>query len=385
MSFHLRFGVLFLVLALGLVVGCSNDVQIGAIISETGNVAKPYGEQVRRGLDLALEEINAAGGFQGGAIQLLYRDDKSSAAAGAAAARDLIINEGVQIIIGAVSSPVTIAVGAICQEREVLMLSPSSSAPQITNTGEYVFRNYPSDVLEGTAMADFAKGLGVRRVAIFAVANEFGSGLKEVFTEGFESRSRKIVGTFDITEGELGSIPPMVEDLKVLNPQAVYIVGYVPEMVALLRELDGAGIEAIRLATSSVTEQVQRQAGEAAENLVFPHASFDVNSTDPDVAAFVKAFRAKHNADPDIYAAHGYDALKLIWQSMLDTGQSHPDEVRRGLIGLKNYTGAAGRTAFDERGDVVRYPHLFIVKDGESIPFEQFEEDGGDLPIQVGG
>jgi branched-chain amino acid transport system substrate-binding protein len=384
MSFHRRFGAVFLALTLGSVVGCSKDVQIGAIISETGNVAKPYGEQVRRGLDLALEEINAAGGFQGGAIQLLYRDDKSSAGAGAAAARDLILNEGVQIIIGAVSSPVTIAVGPICQEREVLLLSPSSSAPKITGTGEYVFRNYPSDVLEGTAMADFAKGLGVRRVAIFAVDNEYGSGLKEVFTEGFESRSRKIVGTFDITEGDLGSLPPMVEDLEELDPQAVYIVGYVPEMVALLRELHGAGIEAVRLATSSVTDQVQQQAGEAAEHLVFPRSSFDVNSPDPEVAAFVKAFRAKYSVDPDIYAAHGYDALKLIWQAMLDTGQTHPDEVRRGLIGLQNFTGAAGRTAFDERGDVVRYPHLFIVEDGESIPYEQFEQDGGELPVQVG-
>jgi len=177
----------------------------------------------------------------------------------------------------------------------------------------------------------------------------------------------------------------MVEDLKELDPQAVYIIGYVPEMVALLKELHGAGVEAVRLATSSVTDQVQQQAGEAAENLVFPRSSFDVDSSEPAVASFVKAFRAAYDVDPDIYAAHGYDALKLIWQSMLDTGQSHPDEVRRGLIGLKNYTGAAGRTAFDERGDVVRYPHLFIVKDGETVSYEQFEEDGGELPIQVGG
>jgi branched-chain amino acid transport system substrate-binding protein len=233
-------------------------------------------------------------------------------------------------------------------------------------------------------MADFAKGLGVRRVAILAVDNEFGSGLKEVFTEGFESRSRKIVGTFDIAEGELGSIPPIVEDLAELNPQAVYIVGYVPEMVAVLKELQGAGIQAVKLATSSVTDQVAKQAGEAAENLVFPHAGFDVDSTDPKVAAFVKAFRAKYNDDPDIYAAHGYDALKLLWQAMLDTGQSHPDEVRRGLIGLTNYTGAAGRTAFDERGDVVRYPHLFVIKNGKPIPYEQFDQDGGELPIPVG-
>ena len=137
----------------------------------------PYGHQVTRGLDLALEEINAEGGFKGGPIQLIYRDDATSPEKGREAVLDLINNEGVEIIIGAVSSPVTLEIAPICEKKEVVLLSPTSSAPRISEAGEYIFRNYPSDILEGTAMADFARKLGVRRVAIFvALDNEFGAG-----------------------------------------------------------------------------------------------------------------------------------------------------------------------------------------------------------------
>ena len=91
------------------------------------------------------------------------------------------------MVIGAISSPVTLEIAPICEKERVVLLSPTSSAPRISDAGGYIFRNYPSDILEGTAMADFARKMGVRRVAIFALDNEFGAGLTEVFTRGFES------------------------------------------------------------------------------------------------------------------------------------------------------------------------------------------------------
>jgi len=130
-----------------------------------------------------------------------------------------------------------------------------------------------------------------------------------------------------------------------------------------------------------VTEEVARLAGETAELLVYPQPSFDADSTEPGVASFVRAFRSKYDEDPDVYAAHGYDALKLLKQSMLDTESTHPDDVRRGLYGLDGYEGAAGRTAFDARGDVIRYPRLFIISEGTAVPYEDFEQKGGKLSV----
>jgi ABC-type branched-subunit amino acid transport system substrate-binding protein len=261
MSSSRRFLIFGLLSTIVFAVGCSSEVKIGGVISQSGAVA-PYGHQVTRGLDLALEEVNAEGGFKGGPIQLVYRDDSSNPEKGGEAVQDLIKNEGVKIIIGAVSSPVTLHIAPMCEEKDVVLLSPTSSAPLISDAGEYVFRNYPSDILEGTAMADFARKLGVRRVVILSLDNEFGSGLSEVFTRRFESKSRQVVKHFRIAENDTASYPQMIQEVMELAPQAIYIVTYVDVMADLLQQFAAAGSEALLMGSGSVTDQlVQPRSG----------------------------------------------------------------------------------------------------------------------------
>ena len=378
MSTFRRVSSLVCLIAAWFAVGCSSEVKIGAVISETGAVA-PYGHQVTRGIDLALEETNAEGGFKGQPIQLVYRDDATNAEKGVEAVKDLINNEGAKIILGAVSSPVTLEIAPICEKKRILLLSPTASAPRISEAGEYIFRNYPSDILEGTAMADFARARGIRRVAIFALDNEFGNGLSEVFTRRFESKSRKVVKTFRISEDDTASFPRMIEEIKEMGPQGIYLVAYVDVMTELLKQLRASGCEAMLMGSGSVIDQLA--SNPAAEQFVYAQPTFDPSSEQPAVRSFVEAFRAKYNKEPDIFAAHGYDAFNLVVQAMRDTGFAFPDEVRRGLHGLGDYEGAAGRTTFDERGDVVRYPTIFVVVDGRPVPYQQFEEQGGALSI----
>lgn len=379
MGMQRRFEAVAPLLVACLAAGCSSEVKIGAVISQTGAVA-PYGHQVTRGIDLALEQVNAEGGFKGAPIQVIYRDDATNSEKGREAILDLIDNEDVEMVIGAISSQVTLEIAPICEKKRVVLLSPTSSAPQISEAGEYIFRNYPSDILEGTAMADFAKQMGVRRVAIVALDNEFGAGLTEVFTRRFESKSREVVKTFRIEETGAPSYAEMIAELKEIEPQGIYLVAYVDALAELLKQIHAAGIDCLLMGSGAVTEQLGELAGEAAENLVYPRPSFDPDSDEPAVAEFVAAFRAKYNREPDIYAAHGYDALKLLVEAMRKTGFTFPDEIRRGLHGFENYMGAAGRTQFDERGDVVRYPEVFVIRDGKSVTIEQFEKDGGELP-----
>ena len=379
MGIFRRFTTLTLLWAVCLTFGCSSEVKIGAVIAETGAVA-PYGHQVTRGIDLALEQVNAEGGIDGGPISVVYRDDGTNPEKGREAIIDLIDNEGVEMVIGAISSPVTLEIAPICEKERVVLLSPTSSAPRISEAGEYIFRNYPSDILEGTAMADFARQVGVRRVAIFALDNEFGSGLTEVFTRRFESKSRMVVKTFRIDEEDVSNYAEMIEELKELEPQGIYLVAYVKVLSELVSQIRAAGIDCLVMGSGSVTEQLTQLAGDAAELLVYPQPSFDPDSDEPAVAEFVAAFRAKYNKEPDIYAAHGYDALKLLVESIRTPGSTFPDDIRRGLHGLDNYMGAAGRTQFDERGDVVRYPKIFVIHEGKSVSLDQFEAAGGKLP-----
>ena len=293
--------------------------------------------------------------------------------------QELIDTEGVGVIIGAISSHVTLQIAPICEERGVVLLSPSASAPQISQAGDFVFRNYPSDILEGTAIAEFARDLGLERVVIFAMDNDFGRGLTEVFSGKYESKFRKVVQTFELQGDDTTGFTSLVAEAKKLDPDGIYIVSYVRELAELLKALKAANIKAMLLSSSSVTHDVAQLAGDAAELLVYPQPSFDPDSHDEDVSRFVEAYKAKYGEVPEIYAAHGYDALKLVKQAVENYGSTHPDSIKLGLASVRDFKGAAGRTSFDENGDVVRYPRLFVIFRGESTPYQQFVDDGGSL------
>jgi branched-chain amino acid transport system substrate-binding protein len=378
MSMFRRICVLSAALLIVAGAGCSSEVRVGAVISETGSLSS-YGEKVKKGLDLAVEELNAAGGIRGGAVSIIYKDDATNEDRGRQVALELIEQEDIRIIIGAISSPVTLAVAPICEEKEVILFSPSSSAPGISQAGEYIYRNYPSDILEGTSMAKFARDLGLERLAIFALDNEFGAGLKTVFTAQYESKYREVVMACDFEDGKTDKYAEEIDEIRALDPDGIYIVSYVNDMAEILTLLDGEGIDTVLMGSGSVTDDLIRLAGPAAENLVYPQPSFDVESRNPAVATFVDSYRAKYDEKPDIYAAHGYDALKLLAVAIESGGSSHPDDIRIGFSSIKNYEGAAGRTAFDENGDVVRYPRMFIIRNGASMPYETFVEEGGSL------
>jgi len=372
--------VLCLVLSITLLSGRSGDIKIGAVISKSGGVATPYGDRVTKGMDLALEQVNAAGGVNGGKVTLIYRDDATNPNVGTQVTNELINEVGVSAIIGAVSSPVTLAMAPICEEAGVVMLSPSSSANDITNAGDWVFRNWPADQIEGTAMAKFAKEeVGAERVVIFSETGSWGQGLADVFTSQYEGRFRKVEKRFEFNESTMDQLPAMIEEAKSLSPDACYVVAYDQELVQVLKHLDEAGIDTVRMSTSSVTADIGRRAGTSAENMVYPQVFFDLNSKDPVVAAFIAAYRAKYNEDPDIYAAHGYDALKLLAAAIETAGSNHPRSIRQGLSAIENFDGAAGRTSFDSNGDVVRYPRIYIVRDGQPIAYDELKDQGGSL------
>jgi len=359
--------------------GCSGNVKIGAVISETG-IADNYGRQVKQGLDLALEEINASGGVQGRTVELLYRDDHSDADVGKSVVEELIGEQGVHAIIGAVTSPVTVAIAPICEQKRTVLLSPSASAPEITEAGNYIFRNCPSDILEGTSMADFARDLGLSKVVIFAVDNAWGRGLVDVFTQKYQNKFRVVARVFYFREDAPDALDAMVKEAVGLDPEGVYMVGYRESVARILKGLQAAGSDAIRMSCGALTDSIITLAGTSAEHLVYPQPSrFDVDSSDPEVSTFVSAFRAKYGEDPTIWSAYGYDSLKMMARAMAETGMASGDDIRAGLASIKSYNGASGAGGFDSNGDVMQYPRLYIVNQGVAMPYEKFLEEGHSL------
>ncbi len=362
---------------LALLAACAKPIPVGVIASRSGAAAS-YGERVARGVDLALEELRRGDG-PGARFRLVFRDDATNPEVGAQAARELIEREGVRMIVGAVSSPVTLRIAPIAEASRTLLLSPTASAPALAAAGEWVFRNYPSDMLEGASLADFALDAGLRRVAVVAVDHDFATGRAEAFSERFRSAGREVVGTEVFDERDTASFAGVAARLAGLELDGIYLVGFAADTSAMLRAIRAAGIRALVLATSSVTEEAVRAAGAAADRLVFPKSAFDPGSSEPATRAFVEAFRARYGEEPDTFAAHGYDALKLLAAAAERAGSAEPEDVRRALRTIENWRGACGPVAFDENGDVVEYPRLFIVEKGAAVPYDRFVERGGIL------
>jgi len=367
-------------LALALLAGCGKPVRVGAIVSRSG-AASSFGEQVARGFELAVQQINAAGGVRGRPIELLYRDDSTNPEIGLGALRELVENEHVAIVLGAVSSKVTTRLAPYCERRHVVLVSPSASAPQLSEAGEYIFRTFPSGLLEGASMADFARDLGLERVAVVAVDDDYGRGLARVFEERLNAAGGSVVGSLTFPEGDREAIADAVAALPGLTPRGIYVPAYVGDLAEVLTRLAATNLRPIVLGTSSAAPEIIRAAGPAAENLVFPMPSFDPASDSAPVRAFMAAYGARYAAEPDVYAAHAYDTVFVLAAAAERAGSWDADAIRAALLGIDNFEGATGRLAFDPKGDVVQYPRLFVVRGGQFVAYDRFVEGGGVLPV----
>lgn len=368
-------GAILLLAAAG---GCSVEVAVGALVSESG-AASFSGEKVRKGIELAAERARAETGWGGPRVRLIWRDDATSPERGVREAEDLIVSERVVAIVGAVSSTVTLAVAPLCERRRVVLLSPTASTPEISLAGEFVFRVHPSDLLEAGAMADFARDLGLRRVAVLAVSTGYGAALREAFSRRFAEHPRRVVATIVFPPGDTAGLDRSIRTLSNLSADGVYIVGDDAETADILSRLREGGVRSVALGTSWLSAGLVRRAGQAAEGIVFPTPTFDPDSDDPVTARFVEAYRARYGETPDAWSAEGYDAFGVIFEALRRAGSADPDALRRSLAAIDDYRGASGRVAFDEVGDVVRDPRLVVVHSGAMVPYERFVRDGGVL------
>jgi ABC-type branched-subunit amino acid transport system substrate-binding protein len=261
------------------------------------------------------------------------------------------------------------------------LISPSASAPQLTGAGTYIFRTYPSDVLEGASMADFARDLGLDRVAVLAVDNDYGASLARVFAERLRASGGSVVATLTFPEGDEAAIASAVTTLAALAPSGLYVPAYVSDLATALIRLNETRLRPIVLGTSAAAPELIRAAGPAAENLVFPMPSFDANADSAAVRSFAAAYTARYAAEPDVYAAHAYDTVRVMAAAALRARSWDAEAVRDALLGIDNYEGATGRLAFDRNGDVVQYPRLYVVRDGQFVAYDRFVEGGGTLPV----
>lgn len=363
------------VAALLAVLACGSrpPLVVGGLVSETG-AASVYGKEIREGMDLALEEVNQAGLANGRKLSISYRDDGSSPDKARAALKDLIEKERVNAVIGGVTSAVVNGVLPVIRDREMVMLSPSASSAELTALGGgWFFRNYPSDMTEVQAMGQIVQDLDVKTLAILAFNETFGQSIAANLANQVSGGPVKLVLKADFGTPLLPSDAlALAKQVVASGAESVYLAGYVNEVAALCQALQTAGFKGVKISTSAVTTDIARLAGASAERLVFPQSVIDLEGTEPEVKAFVERFQAKYKRAPSVFAAYGYDAVKVFADALGRTKLGSGGELREQLV-KTDHRGVTGEIRFDNRGDVKREPHLYLVRRGETMHFERVD------------
>ncbi|NOR44458.1 MAG: ABC transporter substrate-binding protein, partial [Candidatus Delongbacteria bacterium] len=297
------FVIMMMLISLGvfLINSCTNKeeevIKIGAILPLTGDAAK-YGEIAKNGIELALDEINSEGGINGKNIVMVYEDTKGDPKLGVTAIQKLITINKVKAIIGDLFSSVTLAVAPIANKNKIVLLSPASSSPKITNAGDFIFRNCPSDVYEGSVMANHAYDiLNYRKVALLYINNDYGLGIKNVFGKVFSEKGGAIV-TEEAFDQNSNDFKSQLLKIKNKNPEAIYLVGY-KKMGHILKQTKEMGIQSQFLSTVMFEDpEILEIAKNSAEGVIYSASAFNPESDESLIQDFVQSYENKYNQVP---------------------------------------------------------------------------------------
>ena len=360
---------LFPILALTLgLASCSkkqeSGIPIGQFASLTGAQAT-FGQSTDHGVQLALEEINAAGGVLGQPLRVITKDNQSKPGETSTAVRELITRDKVVALIGEVASGRSLEAAPIAQRSGIPMISPASTNEKVTETGDHIFRVCFIDPFQGTVCAKFARKLGATKAAILVdVSKDYSLGLAKSFKAEFAKEGGVITGEQSYSGGDK-DFSSQLTAIKANNPQVIFLPAYYTEAPLIIRQARQLGITVPFIGGDGWdSPELVSVGGASVEGCYFSN-HFSNQSTDPQVVAFVDAYRRKYGVDPDAMVALGYDALKLLSDAMKRAGTTDPAKVNAAIAATKDFPGVTGRITLDEHRNPNKPAVMLRVKDGK--------------------
>lgn len=342
----------------------AGPIKIGFFAPESGFAAAD-GQSAYDAAQLAVKDINAAGGIKGSQVTLVNYDDASDAKQAVTIATKLVTQDKVTAVVSGSYSDQTLAAAPIFQRNRVPMLAAYAVNPGIPKTGDYIFQQDFTGQVEGRAAAvALVKDLGATSVAIVAIQNDFGTSLTQGFTEEAKALGAKIVATDYNQFGEKDFTPVLQRDVN-SGANGFFMAQYYSEAQQFITNWNALGLHLPLVGTEGIdsTTQFFQPVGAAANGLVFT-TPFNRDSSVPAVQAFIKSFTAAYGHAPDMVAATAYDSFMVLKQAMAQ-GTS-PDQIRAGLAGTKNFVGVTGTIqSYNSVGEVVKAVDLEVIKDGQ--------------------
>lgn len=344
-------------------------IKIGEYASLTGPTAT-FGQSAHKGLTLALNEVNAAGGVLGKKIELVTEDDQSKPEEARTAVLKLIRQNDVVAVIGEMASSRSLAAAPEAQRAKIPMISPGSTNPQVTQVGDYIFRVCFIDPFQGGTMARFAiDDLEVKKVAVLVdVKNDYSVGLAEFFVKKFKELGGEVLAQESYTEGDT-DFRAQLTKIRELEPEALYIPGYYTEVGLIAQQARELGIDVPLLGGDAWDSSVTLELGKDAVNNSYFTNHYSADDPDPQVRDFIKKFQDTYGGEtPEAMAVLGYDAGKLIADAIKRAGKAEPEAIRNAIAATKGFPGVTGSITINEQRNAEK-PIVILKIEDQKIKF----------------
>lgn len=346
-------------------------ITLGGVVPLTGDGAA-YGIPEQRAAELAVEEINASGGVAGQQLKISWQDGKCEAKEATSSAQNLINIEQVKVVFGGACSSETLAMAPLAEAASVVVLSPSSTSPDVTNAGEFIFRTAPSDAMAGVVAAEYAYNkMGARKAAIISETKDYTQGLRKVFREKFIALGGEVVADETYNTGDT-DMKTQILKIKTAAPDVVYLLPQTPAPgVLILKQLTANGVTAKRLTAEVVIAPSVVSENQAdVEGLTGIEPWFDSSGTL--ASAMLANYKTKYNEDAPFpsYMANMYSQVYLMKEAIEKVGLDGA-KLRDYLYGLKDWQHALGTLNFDRNGDPTGIP--YSVKQVENGALKELE------------
>ena len=365
--------------------GGGDKVKIGVFMSMTGDTAN-FGISSTNGIKMAADEINKAGGINGKQVELDIQDDRSDPSEAATIVTKFVTQDNVNAILGEVASSRSIAAAPIAQNAKIPMLTPSSTNPEVTKKGDYIFRSCFIDPVQGAAIAQFAaKTLGKKRAGIMVDRkNDYSTGLEKVITATFTKMGGEMVVTQSYQAGDQ-DFNAQITSIKGANPDVIFVPGYYGDVALFAKQARDKGVTVPLVGGDGWDAKQLYDIGGKALNGSYFTNHYSPYDTDPAVVKFVGDYKALYGAIPDALAATAYDAARIMFDAIKRANSLDGKAIRDALAATKDFPGVTGRVTFNSDRDAVKPIVMIEIKDGGTYAVaERVQVEGAALPTTSG-
>lgn len=324
-------------------------ILVGYYGDMTGDTAT-FGTSTKKGVDLAVEEINKEPPL-GRPIEIRSEDDQGKSEQAVTVVTKLVSQDQVVAVLGEVASSNSLAAAPVCQRNEIPMISPSSTNPAVTEVGEFIFRICFIDPFQGAVMARFArKTLKAGTAAIlYDAKSDYSKGLLQFFKQTFLADHGRIVAEAAYSKGD-SDFNAQLNAIKQAKPDVLFVPGYYTEVGTIARQARDMGIRIPLIGGDGWdSPELFKSAGTALEGCYFSN-HYSAESKDERVLKFIEAFKARYDGEvPDAMAALGYDAAKILAGAIKSAGSTEGSAIRAALAKTSGFSGVTGSITLDDK------------------------------------